>query len=476
MRSVAIIGAGITGLTAAFYLKRAGIPVSVYEMRNRAGGAIQSIRHEGYLAESGPNTILETSPRITQLILDVGLASRRIETNPASKTRYLVRYKRPIAMPDSVRAFLTTDLFSLRAKLAFFREPFVPARRGGPEESIADFVSRRICPEFLDYAVDALVGGIYAGDPVNLSVRHAFPKLQKLEEEYGSLVKGQLLGARKRKRSGEIAKNSAQAFSFDEGLEVLPKRLCEILADSIHLNTSINRITQTSSGWSLELRDGERVIRSDFSAVLYAGTAFNLAELPIECATSLERTACPDELRRTDFSPFSEIRHPPVSSVVLGYRRRDVAHPCSGFGVLIPKIEGFDILGTIFSSSLFPNRAPADHITLTSYIGGERNSTLASLPSEELFDLTHRALRTLLSIRGSPTFRHHSFYPKAIPQYNVGYDRYNRLMNEIEDKTQNLFFAGNYRHGISVGDSIVSACNISERIEKSLIPIQSFGS
>src|SRR5256885_9997215 len=185
MKSVAIIGGGITGLTAAFYLQRKGVLVTLYEAGARAGGVIQSLRRDGFLAEFGPNTILETSPKITQLIRDVGLESRRLDPDPKAETRYLVRHGRPIAMPRSPIGFITTKLFTGRAKLALLREPFVPARRDGKEESIAEFVIRRLGQEFLDHAIDALVAGIYAGDPYKLSVPHAFPKLAQLEAKYG---------------------------------------------------------------------------------------------------------------------------------------------------------------------------------------------------------------------------------------------------------------------------------------------------
>jgi oxygen-dependent protoporphyrinogen oxidase len=148
---------------------------------------------------------------------------------------------------------------------------------------------------------------------------------------------------------------------------------------------------------------------------------------------------------------------------VLGFRREDVAHPCEGFGMLIPKVEGFKILGTIFSSSLFPNRAPVGHLTLTSYIGGERFPELASLSPEKLFALTCEDLRVLLGVKGKPTFQHCVFYPRAIPQYNVGYGRYREQMADIEKKAPGLFFAGHYRDGISLSDTIVSACSVADR-------------
>jgi oxygen-dependent protoporphyrinogen oxidase len=451
MRSAAIIGAGITGLTAAFYLKRRGVPVTVYEASDRVGGAIQSIRRDGYLAEFGPNTILETSPKVTQLVCDAGLASRRLDPNPKAEARYVVRYQRPIAMPGSPLGFFTTSLFTLRAKLAVLREPFVPRRRDGKEESVAEFVVRRLGQEFLDHAIDALVAGVYAGDPYKLSVPQAFPKLGQLEARYGSLIKGQIFGGRDRKKRGEVAKDRAPKFSFDAGLQVLPDTLREHLGEAVRLNTAVTRLTQTPEGWTLDLREGGRVTRAEHIAVIYAGTAFRLAEMEVQASVPLH------------LGTFAEIRYPPVASVVLGFRREDVAHPCNGFGMLIPKVEGFKILGTIFSSSLFPNRAPAGHLTLTSYVGGERFPELASLSSDKLFALTCEDLRVLLGVKGEPTFRHSVFYPRAIPQYNVGYGRFRDLMAEIEGKAPGLFLAGHYRDGISLSDTIVSACNVADR-------------
>ncbi len=453
MKSVAIIGAGITGLTAAFYLKRNGIPVSLYEANDRAGGVIQSIRKDGYLAEFGPNTLLETSPKISQLVRDAGLQSRRLDPDPKAEARYIVRYKRPIAMPSTPLGFFTTDLFTLKAKLAVVREPFIPARRDGVEESIAQFVVRRFNQEFLDHAIDALVAGIYAGDSQKLSVTHAFPKLKALEDNYGSMIKGQLFGARERKKRGEVAKDRAPKFSFDDGLQVLPDALAKQLGDTIHLNTSVSKLKQTREGWVLTLNSVGREFEAEHGAVIYAGTAFKLAQLKIESNTSV------------DLAPLSEIRYPPVASVVLGFRREDVAHPCEGFGMLIPRVEGFKILGTIFSSSLFPNRAPAGHLTLTSYVGGERYPELASLPAERLYELVYEDLRILLGIKGKPTFQHSVFYPRAIPQYNVGYGRYRELMNEAEKKAAGLFLAGHYRDGVSLSDSILSGCNVFDRVK-----------
>ncbi len=462
MKSIAIIGAGITGLTAAFYLKRAGLAVTVYEGSHRPGGVIQTLRKDGFLAEFGPNTILETSPKIAQLIRDAGLESRKLTTDPRAEARFVVRYGRPIEMPGSPLSFLTTPLFTTKAKLAVLREPFIRPRRDGVEESIGQFVVRRFNQEFLDHAIDALVAGIYAGDPYQLSLPHAFPKLKALEDNYGSMIKGQIFGARARKKSGEVAKDRAAKFSFDEGLQVLPDTLAAQLGDALKLNSPVSKLSQTGSGWRVATPGGA----ADFNKVIYCGTAHQLAKLELEGS---RLTAAEGAVTKLDLSEFAEISYPPVAAVVLGFRREAVAHPSCGFGMLIPKIEGFKILGTIFSSALFPGRAPADHITLTSYIGGARYPELGLLPPDKLVAATLADLRVLLGVKSNPVFTHTKSWPQAIPQYNVGYGRYRQRLQDLESAAPNLFFAGHYRDGVSLGDSIVSGVNIAERLGK-LIP------
>jgi oxygen-dependent protoporphyrinogen oxidase len=451
MKSVAIIGAGITGLTAAFRLQRENIPVTVYEASARVGGPMRSVRRDGYLAECGPNSILETSPLVSNLVKDVGLESRRVYCNPAAKKRFIARGGKPIPAPDSPSKFFTTPLFSTKAKFRLAGEPFV-SRSSEPEEALADFVRRRLGQEFLDYAINPFVGGIYAGDPDLLSVQQAFPKLHAVEQQYGSLILGQFFGARERKRRGEVSKQTAPMFSFDTGLETLPLGIAEKLGDSVRLNCAVNLLRKTGDGW--EVTTGDRL--EEHSAVLLAVGAHQLARMQIEAENF------------PDLSPLAEIVYPPVASVTLGFRRLDVRAALDGFGVLVPQAEGMNILGTLFTSSLFPNRAPDRHVTLTTYIGGSRAPHLALQNRETLIDSVLNDLRKLLGVVGAPTFEECFLFPEAIPQYNVGYGRFKQLMSEAEAAAPGLFISGNARCGISLSDSILSAHKGAENLENYL--------
>jgi oxygen-dependent protoporphyrinogen oxidase len=453
MKPVIIIGGGITGLTAAFTLKQHGLPVILFEAANRVGGVVQSARRNGYLAEFGPNSILETSPLISGLVRDLGLESRRLYSNASAEKRYVVRGKKPVAMPGSPLGFLRTPLFSFPAKLRVLVEPFIPSAPADTEESIAEFVLRRLGHEFLDYAIDPLVAGIYAGDPHQLSVTQAFPKLHALEQRYHSLFLGAALGARERKRSGEVSKQNAKKLSFDDGLQVLIDALQSRLGGALNTLAPIHGLQRTENGWLIELEDSAPV---EGSAVLLALPSHNIASLDIRTSPRLE------------VGSLAEIHYTPVASVVLGFRRAEVTHPLDGFGMLIPEKEGLNILGAIFSSSLFPYRAPEGEVAITCYIGGARSPALPLKTTEELAQIAVADLGTILGVRGEPTFQQVTVFKKAIPQYNLGFGKFRALMNDMELKAPGLFVAGHARDGISLADSIVSGHKVAGRMQSYL--------
>ncbi len=220
-----VVGGGVSGLTAAFHLQKRGFTVEVLEAADRTGGVIASHRRDGVLWESGPNSTLDTTPLINETLEAAGILGERLDGSAASARRFVIKGGQPVALPGSAGAFATTGLFSLGAKLRLVQGALHCRLSCGMEETVADFVRRRLGREFLDYAIEPFVAGIYAGDPELLSVRAAFPKLHALEQRYGSLIKGQFLGARERKRRGTAAANTAKSFSFREGMQTLTDAL-----------------------------------------------------------------------------------------------------------------------------------------------------------------------------------------------------------------------------------------------------------
>ncbi len=446
MSRVAVIGGGITGLSAAFRLKKLGIETTLFESADRVGGVIHSVREGGYLVEEGPNTIMETSPVIGEMIAELGLEEKKRYSNPAADKKFIIKNGKPVEVPSSPISVMFSSFFSKSAKMRLMRESFV--RRGDKEdESLADFVRRRLGQEFLDYAINPVVGGIYAGDPEELSVKEAFPKVYELEQKYGSLIQGQIRGAKDRRKSGEVSRQNAPKLSFDEGVQVLPDAMAEYLGDVIRLNREVEQIRFSDGRWYIS-----SAVHS-FDAVILALPAFRIAELNIGGAGDM------------DLSALKTIEYPPVASVALGFRREDVAHPLNGFGALVPAVERRNTLGTIFTSSLFENRAPEGHVTLTTYVGGTRQAELAGKSHEELCEFTWKDLRDLYGISGEPVYQHTKSHKRAIPQYNVGYGVYRNLMKDAESRLPGLCIAGHCRDGISLGDSIDSGDSAARKMD-----------
>jgi len=446
---VAIIGAGISGLCVAFFLKRAGVPLVVFEAEEEVGGTMRSRRIGGYLVELGPNSALETTPLFQDLIAAVGLTQERVYANEAAKNRYILRDGALHPLPMSPLAFVRSRLWSWRGKLRVLAEPF--HGRATVEESVADFVRRRLGPEFLDYAINPFVAGIYAGDPERLSVRFAFPRVYALEERYGGLILGLLRGARERRRRPEASRLVARLFSFREGMGALPRALAATLGDALRLGTRATSIRRIGTAFEIACeRDGHRdVLRAERVVVA----------TPAYAAAALVESLAPETARA-----LRGIVYPPVSVVILGYRETAIGRPLDGFGFLVPAREGRRILGTIWNSAIFPDRAPQGSATLTTFVGGMRQPELARLSDEELIGLVIEDLRAIMRLRGDPEFAYVARWERAIPQYELGYGEILAALEHAERSIPGLYFCANYRDGIAVGDCVKNAHEIARRI------------
>ena len=300
---------------------------------------------------------------------------------------------------------------------------------------------RRLGTEFLDYAIDPFVAGIYAGDPEQISVRAAFPKLHALEQRWGSLIRGQILGARERKRQKEAAKNTARSFSFAGGMQQLTDALAAALG-ALALKARVTRLQRDGAGLFTVQAEQDGV------AVAWRARTVLLAT-PADTAAALLREHAADAA-----AALESIVYAPVATVASAYALRDIAHALDGFGCLVPRKEQRRVLGVLFSSSMFDGRAPAGTALLTTFVGGQRNPELPQLPEGEIADLAHQEHAALLGARGRPSFQAVTRWPRAIPQYTLGHLGRVARAEGAQRVLPGLFFCANWKGGVSVGDCI----------------------
>lgn len=446
-----VIGGGLSGLACAYVLGRRGESVVVVEKSERVGGVIRSVRRDGYLCEAGPNSMLVKSPAVWDLLQELGLGESLCVANEQANKRFLVRDGRLLAMPASPWSAVTTPLWRLPAKLRLLAEPFI-ARCAQTDESVASFVTRRMGVEFLDYGISALVSGIFAGDPARLSIRHAFPKVWNLEQRFGSLIRGAVGLGLERKRSG-VRPFRNKMVSFRAGLEELPTALLRRGQFEAVTCAAVTHLRRAADGhWqiALSVNGGTRSLRA--RRLILATPLGAYRDLPTEGLLG--------ERLRT----LPAVAHPPLSTLVLGFPRSAIAHPLDGFGALFPRRENRFALGVIFSSTLFPGRAPVGKVSLMCFIGGRTQPEHSQLPTDQLVERTVRDLTPLLGIRGQPELVDHHFWPQAIPQYDVGYAAFLAALDAIEQELPGLRIAGNFRGGPGLNDCLASALALDSTV------------
>ncbi len=476
-RSVAVVGAGITGLVAAYELRRRGVNVTLYESSAHAGGVIRTTHVDGFVAEHGPNSFVTSAP-VNALLTQLDLDDDVVEANTSANKRFVVRGGRLESFPMSPPAMLSTGLFSFRAKLRVLLEPLVRGGSSEVDESVASFVRRRLGREVLDYAVDPFISGIFAGDPETLSMAHAFPRVHALEQQYGSISKG-LMAQRRGKgappapaqptpaptapgtatatptsspATASSGSGRARLISFIDGMQTLPDALAASLAGTLRLDCPVRLVHRNDTRWVVDAGPDGASRAHNVDAIIMATPAHAMAAMELPATLRLHG------------APVEQVEYPPVSTLTLGFRRTDVAHPLDGFGMLIPSVERRSVLGALFNSSLFPERAPDDHVAITCFVGGARHPARAREDTDALVQRVMHDLRDLVGVRGEPTFVKHVFWPRAIPQYTVGYGAVKQAADAMELANPGFYLAGNFRNGVSVGDCVASGQLIAERV------------
>jgi oxygen-dependent protoporphyrinogen oxidase len=450
--NVAVLGGGVTGLTAALRMTQAGHAVTLLESSARTGGNVRTEAGYGWLVERGPNSIMETTAALSALVDELSLRPERIESEPAAKNRYIVVNGRlvPLPAPPPSTELMSTPLLSLGAKMGIMKEATLQPRERPADVSVATLARDHFGREVLDRIVQPFVGGIFAGDAERLSAKHAFPTLWEAERTVGSLIRAAKAQADKRKAAGLPA--SPPMISFKRGLQALTDALAARLPEgTVVLEAEVRSLASLPGArWRVSWEGPGGADSREFDRVVAALPAGSLARLEIGGAFPLEG--------------LGAIEYPALASVFVGFRRADVSHPLDGFGALVPVAEGRFILGAIFSSTLFPGRAPEGHVALTAFVGGALRPENALLTREALIEGVCRDLRELVGARGSPVFARHMLWPKAIPQYNLGYGAHLDALARCERDNPGLFFGGNVRDGISLPDCIKSGTSLAARV------------
>lgn len=446
MKKIAIIGAGLTGLTTAFYLRKHGFDVTIYEKANRCGGVIHTHQEHGFVYESGPNTGVLGNPEVVELFEDLGITDLLDIADNKAKKRLIWKADKWHALPSGPISAITTPLFSFKDKINVLFEPF---RKKGenPHESLAELVLRRLGKSFLDYAIDPFIGGIYAGDPSKLIPKYALPKLYNLEQNYGGFIKG-AIAKKKEVKTDRDRKATKDVFSVKGGLGHLIKELVLAIGlENIFIGTDSIKIEKENDSY---------IVNDDVYDYLI---------------TTCPSTALPDILSFADqkeIDTLTNINYAPTAQVIMGYSKWD-GDDVMAFGGLVPSKEKRDVLGILFTSSFFKNRAPEDGVLLSIFIGGTRNKHLVDMSEDEISDLAQKEVNDMLHPKDEkPTFIRVFKHMHAIPQYEVSSKERFEMIEKMQDKYKGLILGGNMVNGIGMADRIKQARGIADSIKLSI--------
>ncbi len=475
---VVVVGGGISGLTAAFQVlqERADVEVMVLEREDRVGGTATSDAVDGFLVDRGPNGFLTNVPDAYNLSLELGLQAELLPASEAAGKRFLFFGGALVPVPTGAGALLRSPLLSPRGKARMALEPFLPAADPRREESVHAFAARRLGREFADVMVSPMVAGVSAGDARQSSLQALFPRMHRLEAEHGGLVRGMLAQQRARRAAkargegeGRVAGGPSgpggRLTSFRQGgAGRLTQALAEALRGRVHVGMGVERI---------ELGGGRR-----FRVVTSAGPGAGAGEVPgaldadavivatpAYVAAEVLRDVAPEAV-----APLASIPYAGIRVVALGFGRSAVPRSLDGFGFLVPPGQGLRILGSLWTSTLFPPQAPEGAVLLRSLAGGMGDPGFLDLDEDAAIDAVRADLRTSLGVTAAPTMAHVVGWRRGIPQYTLGHLARVEAATEAVGAVPGLALTGNAYRGIGLNDCVRDARAVGREVASRLDP------
>ncbi len=461
MTRIVIIGGGISGLATAYAVEQVaaarGLKVEtiVLEKNGRLGGKIQSIRDEGYLCEWGPNGFLDNKPMTLDLCDRLGIRGQLARSNDNARKRFIYSGSELHRLPENGPGFLRSNLMSWGGKFRLAKEFWIPKREDDSDETLAEFGRRRLGPEALDKLIAPMVSGIFAGDPETMSLKSCFPRIYELEQTYGGLLRAMLKLAKQKSAERKSGKQVASAAgpggvltSFVGGIQELTDAIQAALTGEVRLDAAVTKVAKKSDGFEITLEDGEKL---DAEIVVAAVPAYALAAMVEEMSIVMS-----DVLKA--------ILYAPMNVICFGYEQEKIKHDLNGFGYLIPRQEGCSILGTLWDSSIFPQRAPEGHVLLRSMMGGAANPTAINLSDRHVQNYVAADLHDIMGIDKPPDFVRIFRHPNAIPQYTRGHGQRLLAVEEGARKIPGLFVTGNAFFGIGLNDCVNASNSTAEHV------------
>ncbi len=447
---IIIIGAGLTGLSMAHKLKKKGKKILLIDKKSVPGGVMQTQKEDSFIFETGANTGTLSTHEVVELLCELKSECKLETANKKSQKRLILKKDKLHALPAGVFSAVSTPLFSFKDKIRLLSEPFRP-KGNNPNESLADMVRRRMGKSFLEYAVDPFIGGIYAGDPEKIIPKYALPKLYELEQEYGSFIKGAV------KKSKQIRKTNNQGvtkevFTVEGGFTMLIKALSKSVGiENVHLNAKNTKIIPENNLYKAEFTDDKsNIVKLYAPKIISTVGAYQLNKLFTF-------------LTAEELAPVQALRYAKIVLAVVGYNKW-VGRELDAFGCLIPSKENCKLLGVLFPSAIFKNRAPKEGALLSAFIGGIRHPEVFDFSNAEIKKTFKNFAARCLNAPNEPDLFKIFRYKHAIPQYEISSQERLAAIKHIETKYKGLILAGNIRDGIGVADRVKQAFQIAENI------------